>query len=174
MVKRPAWLPACPPPNDQPASLGERCKEPEARPIAFSSVMLLLACLSVSAHLLSHTCAALEEKVLSVFLLSLLILSYALRHGTEAMRLKCSRDRLHSFFFFFFAQDRAERAPFLPSARVVAEVFSLFRQGKKEGLCSIFGPQRALQDLNVQSHKETKVQEMKEKQRGKMQGKGFF
>lgn len=64
----------------------------------FSMVMLLLACLSVSAHLLSHTCAALEEKVLSVFLFSLLILSYALRHDAEAIRLRGSPEGLRNFF----------------------------------------------------------------------------
>lgn len=60
-------------------------------------VMLLLARLSVAAHLLSHTCAALEEKVLSVFLFSLLILSYALRHGAEVIRQQGSPEGVCNF-----------------------------------------------------------------------------
>lgn len=52
------------PPNSSLPSgvLGERWKESGAGPTVVSPVMLLLACLSVSLHLLSHTCLALEKR----------------------------------------------------------------------------------------------------------------
>lgn len=49
------------------AVLGERWSLRPSQQV-FSLLMLLLACLSVSTHLLSHTCAALEKRVISVFL----------------------------------------------------------------------------------------------------------
>lgn len=49
-------------------ALGERWSLRQGQQV-FSVLMLLLACLSVSIHLLSHTCTALEKRVISVFFL---------------------------------------------------------------------------------------------------------
>lgn len=55
------------PAGDQPAVWSPRCSPRQGQQV-FSVLMLLLACLSVSIHLLSHTCTALEKRAISVFL----------------------------------------------------------------------------------------------------------
>lgn len=169
MVKRPAWLPACPPPKDQPASLGERCKEPEARPIAFSLVMLLLACLSVSAHLLSHTCAALEEKVLSVFLFSLDILSYALRHGTEAIRLKGSPDNC-----FFLPKIEPSELPFFPLPERWQKSSVCSGEEWRKAYVACFDPKGPCRFWTYSCTKKQKCRRWRKNKGEKVQEKRFF